>query len=391
MEYITTKEASAKWGISTTRITILANEGRIPGAQRLGKSWLIPASATKPAERKPNHSKSIQNETADFSFPLYHFRPDWSYIKEAQLSEQQKQLLLAETAVLECRFEEAYSILEPMLHAPDNIATEIACLLYYGLCNITLNKPEEFLKSILRLQMLLSKDFPHKDDLSLIYDLLNTYAATIVSAANNDSYNTNVHDQCLPLLCMLIGYTQLTKEIITPNSADVSMLELFLRFLQTTGAVIVVEMVHIYLLEIYSLRQNTTKVEEHARIAIQIAYENKLYFPLVIYYHYNTHAFSAILQEYPKDFQNHCKKLFEKYKKNYVGFIASINEHSVIPMLKETDIPYVLAVMMGLTNTSISEKLGVSQQTVRRKLDRLCETIGVNNKKELKEYLERYI
>ena len=30
MEYISTKEASAKWGISTTRITILANEGRIP-------------------------------------------------------------------------------------------------------------------------------------------------------------------------------------------------------------------------------------------------------------------------------------------------------------------------------------------------------------------------
>ena len=49
MEYITTKEASEKWGISTTRITILANQGRIPGAQRLGKSWLIPASATKPS------------------------------------------------------------------------------------------------------------------------------------------------------------------------------------------------------------------------------------------------------------------------------------------------------------------------------------------------------
>lgn len=391
MEYITTKEASAKWGISTTRITILANEGRIPGAKHLGKSWLIPASAIKPAERKPDHSKSTKNKTNNFSFPLYHFRPDWSYIKDSKLSEQQQRLILAETANMECRFEEVYPILESVLHAPEDIVTEIGCLVNYGISCVALNKPDSFLKVFLRLQLLLSKDFPHRDDLSPCLDILNTYVETLVSIANNDTYNTNVHDQCLPTICMLIGYAQLIKELTTPGSADSSMLELILRFLQTTSAVITIEMVHIYLMGIYSFRQNMAEAEKHAKIAVQIAYENKLYFPLITYYRYNALVLSPVLKQYPKEFQKHCNKLIEQYELNYTAFYLATNEHSVIPLLNDTDTPYIYAVMMGLTNTQIAEKLGVSHQTVKRHLDRLCENLSVNNKKELKDYLLRYI
>lgn len=391
MEYITTKEASAKWGISTTRITILANEGRIPGAQHLGKSWLIPASATKPAERKPNHSKTIKNETDNFSFPLYHFRPDWSYIKDTQLTDQQHRLLLAETAIMECRFDDVYPILEPVLHAPDDTVTEIGCLCNYGISCAALNKTEAFFKVLLRLQLLLSKDFPHRDDLTLILDILNTYVSTVGSSASNDAYSTDVHNQCLPITCVLIGYTQLTKEITTPGSADCFMLELILRFLQTTSAVVTVEMVHIYLLGIYLLRQDMNNAEKHAKLAIQIAYENKIYFPLVTYYRYNSLVLSPILEQYPKEFQNHCNKLVDQYATNFSDFLTAINEHSVLPMLNPADSPYIYAVMMGLTNTSIAKKLGVSQQTVKRRLDRLCENFGVTNKKELKEYLQQYI
>lgn len=391
MEYITTKEASAKWGISTTRVTILANEGRIPGAQRLGKSWLIPASACKPAELKPHHSKSTKNEPDNFSFPLYHLRPDWSYIKNTQLSEQQQRLLLAETAIMECRFEEVYPILEPVLHKPDDIVTEVSCLWNYGISCVALNKPDVFLKIFLHLQTLLSMDFPHRDDLVLLLDILNTYVATLVSVANNYEYNTEVHNQSLPTTCMLIGYTQLTKEIMTPEAADSSILELILRFLQTTSAVFAIEMIHIYLLGIYSLRQDVAKAEKHAKIAVQIAYENKIYFPLVTYYHYNTMVLSPILEQYPKEFQNHCQKLATQYERNFSTFLTTLNEHSVIPLLNATDSPYIYAVMMGLTNTDIAKKLGISQQTVKRKLDRLCEKLGVNNKKELKDCLECYV
>lgn len=393
MEYITTKEASAKWGISTIRITVLANEGRIPGAQRLGRSWLIPATATKPPELKACHSGSARKKTFennDFSFPLYHFRPDWSDIKESHLNAQQRGLLQAEAAVLECRFADAYLLLESILRAPDDPVTESGCLLNAGICCIALNRPDDFSRIYLRLQALLSGDVPHRNDLAIIFDCLNTYVATLESIAASDTCNTDIHSQCLPLMCMMTGYTQLAKEAMVPDSADTTMLELMLRLLQNTSAVII-EMLRMYLLGIYSLRGDMAAAKKHAELAVQIAYENKLYFPLVTYYPYNAPLLSPILKQYPKEFRNHCNSLISQYETNSSDFFAAISEHPVISNLNDSDSPYINAVLMGFSNALIAEKLGVSQHTVNRRLTRLCENFGVSSKKELREYLHKYM
>lgn len=47
---MTTREASLLWGISMRRINILCQTGRIPGAYKEGKQWLLPADAEKPAD-----------------------------------------------------------------------------------------------------------------------------------------------------------------------------------------------------------------------------------------------------------------------------------------------------------------------------------------------------
>ena len=55
-EYLSTREAAEKWGISERRVNQYCAEERIPGAQRFGTSWAIPASAEKPSDpRKKNH------------------------------------------------------------------------------------------------------------------------------------------------------------------------------------------------------------------------------------------------------------------------------------------------------------------------------------------------
>lgn len=51
-DYITSKEAAQKWGISDRRVQILCNEGRIPGAKRHGWSWAIPVDAEKPKDAR---------------------------------------------------------------------------------------------------------------------------------------------------------------------------------------------------------------------------------------------------------------------------------------------------------------------------------------------------
>ena len=42
---MTVKEAAKRWEVSERRIGILCQEGRIPGAYKEGRRWLIPVDA----------------------------------------------------------------------------------------------------------------------------------------------------------------------------------------------------------------------------------------------------------------------------------------------------------------------------------------------------------
>lgn len=61
MEYLTTVEMSKKWNISSRRIGVLCNEGRIMGAVKKGKMWLIPEDTTKPADARFKKEKDVND------------------------------------------------------------------------------------------------------------------------------------------------------------------------------------------------------------------------------------------------------------------------------------------------------------------------------------------
>lgn len=50
MEYMTSKEAAEKWGVSPRRVDYYCAGGRIPGAVKMATIWLVPKDADKPAD-----------------------------------------------------------------------------------------------------------------------------------------------------------------------------------------------------------------------------------------------------------------------------------------------------------------------------------------------------
>ena len=58
MEYLTTVEMSKIWNISSRRIGVLCTEGRIEGAVKKGKMWLIPSEAVKPVDGRYKANKA---------------------------------------------------------------------------------------------------------------------------------------------------------------------------------------------------------------------------------------------------------------------------------------------------------------------------------------------
>ena len=62
MDYLSIKQTSEKWGVSTRRIQVLCSEERIPGATKIGSYWAIPADAEKPKDERVKSGKYIKSE-----------------------------------------------------------------------------------------------------------------------------------------------------------------------------------------------------------------------------------------------------------------------------------------------------------------------------------------
>jgi excisionase family DNA binding protein len=63
LDWITPQQAAELWSITDRRIQALCADGRIPGAVRLGRGWLIPKDAPKPADGRTKAAKQLKNSS----------------------------------------------------------------------------------------------------------------------------------------------------------------------------------------------------------------------------------------------------------------------------------------------------------------------------------------
>lgn len=59
IEYLTVKEAGAKWNVSGRMVTIYCNQGKILGAIKKGNLWLVPMNTKKPIDGRTIEAKNL--------------------------------------------------------------------------------------------------------------------------------------------------------------------------------------------------------------------------------------------------------------------------------------------------------------------------------------------
>lgn len=51
--YLSVKETAEKWAVSVRWVNQYILEGRVPGCEKLGRSWAVPENAEKPERMAP--------------------------------------------------------------------------------------------------------------------------------------------------------------------------------------------------------------------------------------------------------------------------------------------------------------------------------------------------
>ena len=62
MNYLRIDEIARLWGVSKRRVQVLCAEGKIPGATRFGRDWMIPEDAKKPTDGRTKAGRLLQSE-----------------------------------------------------------------------------------------------------------------------------------------------------------------------------------------------------------------------------------------------------------------------------------------------------------------------------------------
>lgn len=146
MESLTARQAAEKWGLAPRTVQQLCTQGRIPGAQKFGKSWAIPANAARPEDLR----RSKQEPTApppdlvmpDAPFtmmPLMNtpFRPGQCRATvEAMAEGPRKDMAWAEYYYFSAQAEQAAQAAKPYLTSPD-LGLRLSACWIYGYANLT--------------------------------------------------------------------------------------------------------------------------------------------------------------------------------------------------------------------------------------------------------------
>lgn len=70
MEYQKIDQVAAQWGISPRRLQTLCAEGKIKGAARFGRAWMIPKDAKKPLDGRTKASREAQATPSKEDLPM---------------------------------------------------------------------------------------------------------------------------------------------------------------------------------------------------------------------------------------------------------------------------------------------------------------------------------
>lgn len=134
MEYLTAQEIADKWNLSKRMVQQFCIDGRIPGAQKLGRVWAIPADAEKPQDPRFTQPKpSVLLADSSNLMPLMNstFAPGCCReTAEAMAEGAQRDIALAEYHYFTGKPEVAANEAEAYLTSTDVGARLSACLIY---------------------------------------------------------------------------------------------------------------------------------------------------------------------------------------------------------------------------------------------------------------------
>lgn len=398
--FLSIREAAEKWNVSERRINQYCAEGRIPGAQKFGKSWAIPAGAEKPGDprrvRRPADStpaeplpgRILNHENL---MPLMNTAFAPGHCREAvenMSAGARRDIALAEYYYFSGQPELAAKAAQPYLTGADMGARLSACLLY-AYSNLSIGQ-------IARARFALGElnaSLAGAGEQSVQFRAAAAFVASAGAVLLHLPLPEKMPDteNFLPLLPPGLRafalYVQAHYLYLKAEYArSAGMVEAALA-MGAAGYPIPAIYLHLVAVMDYMSLKQPDRAQEHLLTAWEIARPDDLIEGFGEHHGLLGAMLEAVIKpKWPKDFKRIIEITY-RFSSGWRRVHNPLTGHEVADDLTTTEFAVAMLAARSWTNQEIADHLHISANTVKRHISEAMKKLNVETRKELKQYM----
>ena len=395
--YLSIREAAEKWGVSDRRINQYCSEGRIPGAERIGKAWVIPADAEKPGDprkqKKPSspHKASKTPELFPGFMPLLNtpFEPGHCVETiEKMKAGPKKDIALAEYHYFSGQAEKAMQDTEVYLTSTDGGTRLSACWIFAYSC-LTMGRIDYARHALQEIQNTLAANRKTAPPVRAIESFVAFAAAVLLHLPLPEKMPPM--ETFLPLLppglrafalYVLAHYLYLKEEY----GQSVGIVEATLAMGADAYPISAIYLHLVAVMDYMSLKQ-PERAQTHLLAAWEIARPDDLIEGFGEHHGLLGAMLEAIIKpKWPEDFKRIIDITY-RFSSGWRRVHNPITGHDVADDLTTTEFAAAMLAARGWTNQEIAQHMNISSHTVKRYISTVLQKLGIRQRQELKQYM----
>lgn len=402
MEYLKIDEIAAKWGIGVRRVQLLCSEGKIPGAVRFGRDWMIPADAQKPVDGRTKAGR--MGLDADMPLPrktpflymsdLYKTPGDADRVGASLSYNHEAQVLFeAEVAYSRGEIDKVYESANYLLGKHSGFYAVLSAGMLLAMCAIWKGDIEMWRRAKIHIAEAPAKNDLDRDVMQLAISAVDTMVYNVENfpewfkkgnfePVHKDSYPAAMVYYAKYLYAL--GYAVamgLVKVDGTQGLYIMSVISFSVEPLISWASANNTIMAEIYLrLTCAAIYHNCGKDDDaihHIDKAIALALPDKLYGTLAEYCRVLDTLMEKRLSIVDEKAWQKVKEFYKVYNEGWSKLSGTIRGKTIVTSLTARQREIAKLAAFGLSNKEIAEKLNMSLAGVKQALVAITDKTGV--------------
>ncbi len=407
MDYLKIEDIANKWGLSPRRVQALCSQGKIEGAIRFGRDWMIPKDANRPTDGRTKEGRKVAFNLLNVNLPLPRKTP-FLYMSDLysvpgsagecieRLSDnhEAKVLFAAEIAYSRGEFDKVYESANYLLNKHSGFYAVLSAGMLLALCAIWHGDLNMWRKAKMHIAEAPAKTDNDRDIMALSITAVDSMLYDIASFPEWFKIGCfePLHKDALPAAKVYYakylyaaGYAVATKQIELQGVQGLSLMSILPNTIEPMISQAMADnsiIAEIYLrmtcAAIYHNSNNDTQAIRHIDRAIALSLPDKLYGLLAEYCRVLYPLLESQLMRIDPEVWNKVQSLYKIYNEGWSKLSGSVRGKTIITTLSQREREVAKLATFGMQNSEIAEKLHMSLSGVKQAIRIVSEKTGVS-------------